>query len=102
MAGVRLQAKTGITRSHCQLETIMHGKNICDGYSNVPTSSIRLAIQGEELIDPETRELVLCLATKKQAPSTLKGFNTSNVSQSASGVSQPFQHEKAHGCVTHS
>jgi hypothetical protein len=67
-----MQVKTGITRGHCQLET-MHGKNICDGYSNVPTSSIRLAIAGHHLIDPGTRELVLYLAANKQSPSTLKG-----------------------------
>jgi hypothetical protein len=67
----------------------MHGKNICDGYSNVPTSSIRLAIQREELINPGTRELVLCLATKKQAPSTLKGLKAgwwTGLPQGFSGV----------------
>ena len=48
------------------------GKGPCDGYGNLPQSTIRETIKNEESIDPGTRELVLCNTIKKPTPSVAK------------------------------
>lgn len=66
-----LKVKTGVDRNHLRLETMM-GKGPCDGYGNVPPSTVRSAIADGKLIEPGTRELVLFNAVNKRAPSTAK------------------------------
>ena len=65
------QVKTGVDRNHLRLESMM-GKGPCDGYGNLPPTTIRNAIGDGELIDPGTRELVLFNAIKKPTPSVAK------------------------------
>ena len=62
------RTKTGITKQHVK-NVKAHGKCACDGGSNVPKAAVKTAVVDPEVIlRSGTRELVLFLATSRQAP----------------------------------
>ena len=63
-------APGGIHRSGNKLVEY-HGKGSCDGYSNVPSLTLKHAIESGALIAPGTHELVLYMAEHKQVHSFL-------------------------------
>ena len=56
-------------------ETSCHGKSAADGFSNTPTSHLRVAAKENEPVGPGTRGLVLFLASKMGTPSSPKTDN---------------------------
>ena len=64
--------KTGIHRKGVQLIT-MHGKGVCDGYSNSPSKALNLAAAAGKIVGQGgARDVVLYLARDRPSPQTLK------------------------------
>ena len=59
--------KFGILRVHWTLES-MHGKNICDALSNLPSNAITEAIRSGNFIFSGSRNVVLYLAKARATP----------------------------------
>ena len=65
--------KFGILRVHWTLES-MHGKNICDALSNLPSNAITEAIRSGNFIFSGSRNVVLYLAKARATPAVAKSF----------------------------
>jgi len=66
------ELKTGIERKGVQLIT-MHGKGVCDGYSNSPAKALSLAAAAGKIVGQDgPRDVVLYLACDRPTPQTLK------------------------------
>lgn len=61
----------GVARRQCKLIT-KHGKNVCDGASNIPTAIFKSAIQNHESFDSGSRPAVVYMARTHPKPSVPK------------------------------